>query len=1042
MEPHHEPCSLSHQRDHNSHPYHHHQTWDSMPTMHYNGMNMMNHPNPPDYNACCNKSYPYGFHGFRPPYPQYQPPPQFYYPGPYPPYPDPYQQPYFIPPSSHCCGCPNHACHQKENTGVKIEEQSPEPEHKKSGDSSGFVQSPNYPYPVVWIPPGYLNDKNINSLKNLVHGGEEKKKTQLPWPLVWMPGNDKPEEAVKELKEINATPKSAEEPPKFKIIPLKFLENGNEKENKESRENRVRSIPVKQVEEMPQGRAQVDDDKKSSIVEKPMEKEVKKSCAVEKPMEQEVKKSCSSKQTSPTKSSKLPPVCLRVDPLPSKKRSNGSSRSPSPPGIKETKDNAKKEIKVLEIKDKSPSINVVKQVSGKVASDDAAKVMEALDDNKVERKSSEGEIMKNMTEEASDCKKVEVKKIIKSLSESDAALLIQSAYRGYVVRRMQLLEKLRKIAHVRERIDDVRTQIQQLEASKEIDSKQRAILSEIVMNLLLQLDTIQGLHPDVRERRKSVARELVCLQEKLDALGSHNSKSNVLDQVEKESKIKAPEDGAPTITVTKPFDEEDGEKQEKKTEDDEQKSAAEMAEPPDHEQEGQSQTEGHSTDSKMLVESHLISDEKEKELVDDKDDKASFPLHGEENDDKTIMQSEDSSKMLDVQPESEDEKIKLKEDSHEEKNLEMSCIEDEIEKIATMTPEIVPAQSESAEISEKLLKEDGNEESSVMPCIPGVISENVVAVEGAAIEKIEEETITMTPEMVPVTSEEKPKLEEESNGESSVVPCIPDVIAENVLAAEGAEIEQIVEETITMTPEMVLGQSESAETSEEEPKLKEDSNEESSVMPCIPDVIAENVAAEGAEIEKITEETKSETTDIVPVQREYTEICEEKTKLEEDTNEDSSMMPCNAGVISDTVVAAAAEGDELEMISEESAVMTPDIVPAKSESAEIPHEQSGLISEFNTEESASLEPTSKQGSVDHVQGLVPEEKRLMEENQKLREMLEKLLEAGKEQLGVISNLNGRVKDLERKLSQKKKPRVVKRNKKILTSTGNILSSAA
>lgn len=33
---------------------------------------------------------------------------------------------------------------------------------------------------------------------------------------------------------------------------------------------------------------------------------------------------------------------------------------------------------------------------------------------------------------------------------------------------------------------------------------------------LIQL--IQGLHPSVREARKSVARELVCLQEKLDTL--------------------------------------------------------------------------------------------------------------------------------------------------------------------------------------------------------------------------------------------------------------------------------------------------------------------------------------------------------------------------------------------------------------------------------------------------------------------------------------------------------------------------------------------
>ena len=60
-----------------------------------------------------------------------------------------------------------------------------------------------------------------------------------------------------------------------------------------------------------------------------------------------------------------------------------------------------------------------------------------------------------------------------------------------------------------------------------------------------------------------------------------------------------------------------------------------------------------------------------------------------------------------------------------------------------------------------------------------------------------------------------------------------------------------------------------------------------------------------------------------------------------------------------------------------------------------------------------------------------EEMKLLEENEKLREMLGKLLEAGKEQLGVISSLNGRVKDLERKLAQKKNRRVkVKPNKRV------------
>ncbi|KAK9143905.1 hypothetical protein Syun_013305 [Stephania yunnanensis] len=62
------------------------------------------------------------------------------------------------------------------------------------------------------------------------------------------------------------------------------------------------------------------------------------------------------------------------------------------------------------------------------------------------------------------------------------------------------------------------------------------------------------------------------------------------------------------------------------------------------------------------------------------------------------------------------------------------------------------------------------------------------------------------------------------------------------------------------------------------------------------------------------------------------------------------------------------------------------------------------------------------------------EKKLVEENEKLREMLEKLMEAGKEQITAISELHGRVKDLERRLSRKKKMRINKPKKDFSANT--------
>ncbi|KAA8516123.1 hypothetical protein F0562_019302 [Nyssa sinensis] len=68
-----------------------------------------------------------------------------------------------------------------------------------------------------------------------------------------------------------------------------------------------------------------------------------------------------------------------------------------------------------------------------------------------------------------------------------------------------------------------------------------------------------------------------------------------------------------------------------------------------------------------------------------------------------------------------------------------------------------------------------------------------------------------------------------------------------------------------------------------------------------------------------------------------------------------------------------------------------------------------------------MSPTISQVSL--ASNMVSEsDRRLIEENEKLREMMEKLIETGKEQVIAISKLTGRVKDLEKKLARKKKPK--------------------
>ncbi|GLU00761.1 hypothetical protein SLE2022_181060 [Rubroshorea leprosula] len=62
------------------------------------------------------------------------------------------------PGSYHCCGCPDHPCHQQKERGVKIEEQEPEVK-KNEGNAVASVQLRNYPYPIVWIPPENVKNK-------------------------------------------------------------------------------------------------------------------------------------------------------------------------------------------------------------------------------------------------------------------------------------------------------------------------------------------------------------------------------------------------------------------------------------------------------------------------------------------------------------------------------------------------------------------------------------------------------------------------------------------------------------------------------------------------------------------------------------------------------------------------------------------------------------------------------------------------------------------------------------------------------------------
>ncbi|CAN4111509.1 unnamed protein product [Withania somnifera] len=534
----------------------------------------------------------------------------------------------------HCCGCPNHPSSVKKGgSNVKIEERDQDNLERRNESNESLVPLgfKNCSYPVVWLPPDDMKNRrmkpnesnckekeeNPQVLKPLGDFGpfqqpntwnlrpphqannsespkqrgdlpgkqcDDVNRKQFPFPIIWMP--HKPEEDGEKLSKETESSLIPEKEPTFpskltkpivhdtedrRSNPKQEVNSGSEICGKgQNREPVVKTIPVKQVEQN-----EVLDGKKEEASQR------HDSDTKQKKITQEGGKKQS---PSPTKSSKLPPVCLRVDPLPRKRSSNGSSRSPSPPGGKgilvgscsdrsrppilsnEKEENVQLDKstksmpeKRIEVEPSKSNTKVVEVTQGMTKEDKLQDEFTVLPDFKRQERSQTGEgdtsEVTNEPKDQSDrvaakaqstngghqrgeskeaaSRVVDVGNEIKQekrskLSDDKAATMIQSAYRGFNVRRWEPLKKLKQIAKIKEQMAELKNRVQALESSADngVDNKQRIIITEAIMGLLLKLDTVQGLHQTVREDRKSVAKELVSLQEKLDRL---NCKEQLAD---------------------------------------------------------------------------------------------------------------------------------------------------------------------------------------------------------------------------------------------------------------------------------------------------------------------------------------------------------------------------------------------------------------------------------------------------------------------------------------------------------------------------------
>lgn len=100
---------------------------------------------------------------------------------------------------------------------------------------------------------------------------------------------------------------------------------------------------------------------------------------------------------------------------------------------------------------------------------------------------------------------------------------------------------MKKIAKIRSQVEEIQRQISQSETLDLIarDAKERLRLSETLMSLLLQLDSVRGVDPAVRDCRKAVIRKAIALQEAIDAMLVEKQET-VADSVDQTLEIEAP----------------------------------------------------------------------------------------------------------------------------------------------------------------------------------------------------------------------------------------------------------------------------------------------------------------------------------------------------------------------------------------------------------------------------------------------------------------------------------------------------------------------
>ncbi|KAL6186294.1 hypothetical protein ACLB2K_042415 [Fragaria x ananassa] len=126
---------------------------------------------------------------------------------------------------------------------------------------------------------------------------------------------------------------------------------------------------------------------------------------------------------------------------------------------------------------------------------------------------------------------------------SDAALKIQKAFRGYLVRK-----SVSKIAGINREVDEISERVSRKETADLVrtDAKERLKVVETLMSLLLKLDSVKGVDSGVRDLRRAVIKKAIALQEKVEASTANHQTGHESAEPVTEFGLKSAEQSAET----------------------------------------------------------------------------------------------------------------------------------------------------------------------------------------------------------------------------------------------------------------------------------------------------------------------------------------------------------------------------------------------------------------------------------------------------------------------------------------------------------------